>query len=589
MRKLFVLVLAALVSTALLIPSATSRTQQESTREYVVVYERAISLATARAAVERIGGTVVKENRKVGVATVRTSNDDFVADAVAQRALFGAASNRPVGAVGPLQKKKFSEERLDSERRASMRGGAQAATATGGAGDSGEFETFAPLQWDMQMIGATKYESHDIQPGERGVRVGILDTGIDGSHPDIAPNFDRALSRNFTTDLETIVSVPCEDDPEELCEEPLDGPCADEPDGSCSDPADVDENGHGTHVAGTVGAAVNGLGIAGVAPEVTLINIRAGQDSGFFFLQPSVDALTYAADIGVDVVNMSYFIDPWLFNCRNNPADSPEAQAEQRTIIAATQRALSYAHRNGVTLIAAAGNGHQNYDRKDEIVDETSPDFPPGTAYPREITEDCLDLPTEGKNVISVTAVGPSTRKAYYSDYGRSHAAVSAPGGDFRDYPGTPRFQTPENLVLSAYPENVAREFGEIDGNGDPTTPFVLKDCEDESNPDTCAYWTYFQGTSMASPHAVGVAALIVSEHGQRDRKEGGLELNPNRTERLLTRSASEHACPQPRLFSYEDSELPEDFDAFCAGGLRRNGFYGHGIVDAYAAVLRER
>ena len=318
MRKLLVLVLAALVSTALLIPSATSRTQQESTREYVVVYEKGVSLATARAAVERIGGTIVKENRKVGVATVRTSNDDFVADAVAQRALFGAASNRPVGTVGPLQKKKFSEERLDTERQASMRGGAQAAMATGGAGENGEFETFAPLQWDMQMIGATRYESHDVQPGDPGVRVGILDTGIDGLHPDIAPNFDSALSRNFTTDIETIVSVPCEDDPEELCEEPLDGPCADEPDNSCSDPADVDENGHGTHVAGTVGAAVNGLGIAGVAPKVTLINIRAGQDSGYFFLQPSVDALTYAADIGVDVVNMSYYIDPWLFNCRNN-------------------------------------------------------------------------------------------------------------------------------------------------------------------------------------------------------------------------------------------------------------------------------
>ncbi|HYY75614.1 MAG TPA: S8 family serine peptidase [Gaiellaceae bacterium] len=585
MRKLTLLVLAALAAGALLIPAATSRTQQESTREYVVVYESEVSLATARAAVERIGGTIVKENRKVGVATVRTSNDDFVSDAVAERALFGAASNRPVGTVGPLQKKKFSEERLDNERRASMRGGAQAATATGGGGESGEFETFAPLQWDMQMIGATKYESHDVQPGERGVRVGILDTGIDGSHPDIAPNFDGALSRNFTTDIPS-VEGPCEEDPSETCEIPIDGPCADEPDGSCSDPADVDENGHGTHVAGTVGAAVNGLGIAGVAPEVTLINIRAGQDSGYFFLQPSVDALTYAADIGVDVVNMSYYIDPWLFNCRNNPADSPEAQAEQRTIIAATQRALTYAHRHGVTLIAAAGNGHQNFDRKNEIVDETSPDFPPGVAYPREITRDCLDLPTEGRNVISVTAVGPSTRKAYYSDYGRNHAAVSAPGGDFFDYPGTPRFETPENLILSAYPENVAREFGEIDENGDPTTPFVLKDCEDETNPDTCAYWTYFQGTSMASPHAVGVAALIVSEHGRRDGKEGGLRLSPKRTERHLYRSASDHACPQPRLFSYEDSGIPPEFDAFCAGGKERNGFYGHGIVDAYAAVL---
>ena len=129
-----------------------------------------------------------------------------------------------------------------------------------------------------------------------GVRVGILDTGVDGTHPDIAPNFDAALSRNFTTDI------------------PLDRRRrASTP--SCVDPANEDDNGHGTHVAGTVGAALNGLGIAGVAPNVTIVNIRAGQDSGFFFLQPSVDALTYAADNGIDVVNMSYYIDPWLYNC----------------------------------------------------------------------------------------------------------------------------------------------------------------------------------------------------------------------------------------------------------------------------------
>ena len=84
--------------------------------------------------------------------------------------------------------------------------------------------------------------------------------------------------------------------------------------------ADVDEGGHGTHVAGTVGAALNGFGIAGVAPKVDLVNIRAGQDSGYFFLQPTVNALTYAGDHGIDVVNMSFYIDPWLYNCADNPA-----------------------------------------------------------------------------------------------------------------------------------------------------------------------------------------------------------------------------------------------------------------------------
>ena len=62
--------------------------------------------------------------------------------------------------------------------------------------------------------------------------------------------------------------------------------------------------------------------MAGVAPDVTLVNLRAGQDSGFFFLAPTIEAISYAGDIGVDVINMSFFTDPWLYNCLDNPADS---------------------------------------------------------------------------------------------------------------------------------------------------------------------------------------------------------------------------------------------------------------------------
>ena len=98
-------------------------------------------------------------------------------------------------------------------------------------------------------------------------------------HPDIAPNFDRFLSRNFTVDN----SQPGIDD----------GPC-EHP--SCVDPNDEDDDGHGTHVASTIGSPLNGIGIGGVAPKVDIVNIRSGQDTGFFFLQPTVDALTYAGN-----------------------------------------------------------------------------------------------------------------------------------------------------------------------------------------------------------------------------------------------------------------------------------------------------
>ncbi len=238
------------------------------------------------------------------------------------------------------------------------------------------------------MIGATSGGSYREQQGSTAVRVGIIDTGVDGSHPDIAPNFDAALSRNFTTD------------------DPLvDGPCEEDPDGSCSDPADVDENGHGTHVAGTIGSPLNGQGIGGVAPRVSLVNLRAGADSGYFFLQPTVDALTYAGDHGIDVVNMSFYVDPWLYNCASNPTDSPEAQAQQRTIVEATERALDYARARGVTLVSAAGNGHTDLGRP--AFDGSSPDYPPDAAYDRQVDNSCKVMPTEADGVIGVTSVGP--------------------------------------------------------------------------------------------------------------------------------------------------------------------------------------
>jgi subtilisin family serine protease len=565
MRKVLLVALAVVVAAALALPASAGPSGQAGTAaaaqpsgqlqsangEYVVAYADGVSAAAARAAIKAAGGTVLKENTHVGVATVKSSNPAFMTAVGRQPALVGAARNRPIGKIpNGGRAAKEDVERLTAAERATVKAGAKQ------AGRVPDQEPLADRQWDMRMIDATPSGSYRVNQGRRGVLVGIIDSGIDGNHPDLRSNFNRRLSRNFATDIPLI-----------------DGPC-EVP--SCVDPVDVDNNGHGTHVAGLVAAALNGLGTAGVAPKVTLVNIRGGQDGGFVFLQPSVDAMVYAGLVGIDVINMSFYIDPWLFNCLDNPADSPEAQAEQRTVRVATQRAINFARAHGVTPIASMGNGHT--DLGNPTADATSPDFPPGTNYPRTVDNSCITVPVETRGVISISALGPSFRKADYSNYGTEQTDFSAPGGFFRDYYLTDQYRQPENMNLSPMPQALAEAALENPAN----VPFILRDCKGA----TCGYYQYLQGTSMAAPHATGVAALIVSAHGRRDPLHGGLTMSPGAVERVMTRTAKQTPCPFPPVVTYPDRAPDLSYTATCEGTLARNGFYGRGIVNALTAVL---
>jgi subtilisin family serine protease len=526
---------------------------------YVVLAQDASSVDAAIAAVQASGGRVERVNRAIGLVTATSADADFSAAVAHDADVAGVARETVIGRApnDAVQRR----EAVEKEGR-----GATGNSGVSEVAKAKRTEPLASMQWDMRMMGATADGSYRKQPGRSDVLVGVIDTGIDGSHPDIAPNFNRDLSRNFTVDIPLI-----------------DGACASDPDGSCNDPADVDEDGHGTHVAGTIGSPINGIGIAGVAPGITLVNLRAGQDSGYFFLGPTVDALTYAGDHGVDVVNMSFFIDPWLYNCRNNPADSPAEQAEQATIIDAAQRALDYARARGVTLVAALGNEHTDLGLGTKI-DAISPDFPPGASKVRTVTNDCLDMPTEGDGVISVAALGPSMKKSDYSNHGLEQNDVSAPGGFFRDFVGTPQFGTPGNLILGPYPKAVAIAAGEVDTvTGASLSPFVVADCKGTTI-DSCSYYQLIQGTSMASPHAVGVAALIVSEHGKKAKDGTGRTLDPAKVEQILKATATNVACPAP-VITYAAEGRPASFDAPCVGNETLNSIYGDGIVNALAAV----
>ncbi|WP_157622678.1 S8 family serine peptidase [Nostocoides sp. Soil756] len=535
--------------------------------DYAVLAAEGTDARALATRLEQAGATVTSVNTAVGLVTVSSTQSGFAARARSLPGVSGAAVNGVVGratTTAPAAPDPVEKEHAFDKSRANGSGAVPAPPPGGDPLDG--------LLWGMDMIDAP--EAHAVETG-RKVRVGILDTGVDGTHPDLAPNFDNALSRNFTTDIPAI-----------------DGPCeyAD-----CVDPANVDDDGHGTHVAGTIAAALNGVGLSGVAPDADIVNIRGGQDSGYFFLSPVVNALTYAGDEGIDVVNMSFYVDPWLYNCQGGaPEDTPEQAAEQDLIITAMTRALRYASEKGVTLVGALGNNHE--DMADPRTDTSSPDYPGGTEHPRTIDNaTCFDLPVEGPDVVGVSALGPSERKADYSNYTTDLASgeieVSAPGGWYRDGLGTSSYRTNGNLILSTAPLNVLLATGEVDKNGNVTkagrTNGVLKSCSNgkfNENTATCGYYQWLQGTSMASPHAAGVAALVVAAHGS-GTSAADFGLPSAQTRSILMATARDHACPDGGSQSYLDVGRTAEFTATCVGTTSFNGFYGDGIVNALRAV----
>lgn len=509
---------------------------------YLVLYADGVGNDDAARELDELGAEILDVNEAVGLATVRAADPEFVARAMENESFYGVARDRSIG-TAKLEKEPALTPRAPGpgglERRASR--------------TSENADPLFRYEWNMRMVRATPKGSYSVDLGDRRVLVGVLDSGIDVRHPDLRRNVHRELSESFLDASSD--SQRCTTDPDHR---------------SCPNSPFRDPIGHGTAVGSLIAAARNGFGMSGVAPKATLVSLRVG--GHYVFLQPVVDALTYAADNGVDVANMSFFIDPWLFNCPNHPADSEEQQQEQRTIVEAMQQAVDYARSHGVTPVTATGN--EAIDLGKPKVDNISPDYPPGSSYRREIDNTCLMVPQETEGVIGVSGLGPSKRKAFYSDYGIERTDVSAPGGDFHD-----RADHPVNQVLVAMSKLGARKSGLIDDKGKPRSDIVLRRCRTRGR---CSYFLFGQGTSFAAPVAAGVAALIVGVVGSDDGL-GGLSADPAAVEARLLDTATPHRCPKGGVQRYRG--LGKKYRAVCEkreGGI---GFYGDGIVDALRAA----
>jgi len=494
---------------------------------YIVLYNENASSAGAAAAVQKAGGTLVYSYPQIGVAIASSTSPSFRDNLLKDSKIENAASTDG-----------FATQLAPAETDTAEASGPAGALPTAPATDA---DTLSPLQWDMRQIHTP--EAHAITGGSPAVLVGDIDTGIDFTHPDLASNIDVANSVNCVSGA------------------PVPGLAA------------QDDNGHGTHTAGTIAAADNGIGIVGVAPNVRIAGIKAGNAAGFFFPEAVICAFIWAGTHNVDVTNNSYFADPYLFNCRNDPV--------QRAIWKAEQRAIRFAMNNGVTVVSAEGNEAEDLSHPSR--DITSPDD--STPVQRDVTNACVVIPVEIPGVIGVSATSsfdqgtdagqyPDNLKSFYSSYGINTTDVTAPGGDSRY--GTPPFNTGvTGRVLSTWPGALAS-----------TCPLPGRLVTDPGAPG--ALWCWQQGTSMASPHAAGVVALIISRYGDSKSPQNG-KLRPGQAESILQRTADPQACPEtfpavpvPYLsFTGTQSGTVQS----CTGGPGHNSWYGAGQVDALNAV----
>ncbi|MEC3981236.1 S8 family peptidase [Amycolatopsis sp. H20-H5] len=432
---------------------------------YVVIYQPYTPQFAVDLELRAKCGSRVAYYPEIGVAVASSRNADFSERVGAFRSYSGG---REV-AVPPTTPAAAAR----SEARAAAGTVRQQEETTGIAADG----DLSAQQWDMRAIHAP--EANKVSEGSKKVTVGVLDSGIDATHPALSAAVDAKDSAGCITGA---------------------------PDRTAASWAPTTSD-HGTHVAGTIAGKDVARGFTGIAPGVKLASVKVVSDAGYIFPESAVCGFMWAAKHRFEVTNNSYYIDPGMFYCPKQAGDSAAYEA--------VRRAVTYSNRNGVLNVAAAGNS--GFDVTAQTTDPNRP---------HTVDPSCGILPKSIEGVVTVSAVGYAGTKSSYSNFGQGQIEVTAPGGDSAQRP--PAGQ----------------------GAGCPLSTVIGGQ-----------YGTKC-GTSMASPHVAGVAALLASEHPFA---------SPRQLTALLERQADPVAC---------GTGAP-----VCTGPDANNSYYGHGLVNALDAV----
>lgn len=396
-------------------------------------------LQRALALVPGAGGAALASYPEIGTFFAQSATPSFAPDLAAAL----RAAGIPIHSIGPTRVAPvLYYERVELPTDKKDEAPAPQSGAAGGLNSMhDETASAAPaganeeiFNWGAVAMHAREAEAVNVKRAP--VTVAVVDSGVEDTHPDLEGRVDTSRS------------VKCS----------VNGVATQDFYGW------RDEFYHGTHVAGIIAANHNDIGIDGIAPEASIVAIEATNDNRLIYPEYVTCAFMWAASHGVDVVNNSYSMDPWVYWSPTDP--------EQAAGLEAATRSIKYAQGKGLAVIAAAGN--EGVDIDNPTIDNGSPTDVPTPTKNRAVNGG-IRVPSMLDGVAQVSAVG----QAYNVKPG-----LSLGRAEFSNYGNTIDFAAPGDQIYSTVPLLFY------------PSGFAVAD-----------------GTSMATPHVSGIAALIKSVH----------------------------------------------------------------------------